>query len=286
MFTKPTAEQVQSFQENGFLVVENFLTPQELEHWRHTTDEAVAQRLESLKPEAKKSESSNAMVDEIEANRLKSNAADVESYYSQVFTQCVKLADSHAGMREIMFDPRLGEFAAKLAGIDGVRIWHDQALIKPPFGNPTGWHLDNPYWSFSSRNSISLWMPLDDATKDNGCMYYLPGTHKTATYKNANIGKNQADLFKVYPEWRQISSVGCPASAGTAVFHNGLTAHGAGANMTNGQRRAMTCAYMPDGCTFNGVQNILPQAYFETLKVGDVLNDNVINPLIWSSKSG
>jgi ectoine hydroxylase-related dioxygenase (phytanoyl-CoA dioxygenase family) len=35
-----------------------------------------------------------------------------------------------------------------------------------------------------------------------------------------------------------------------------LAAHGAGANMTRGQRRAMTCAYMPDGSTFNGVQNI------------------------------
>lgn len=284
MFSTPTPEQVQSYQENGFLVVENFLTSVELDYWRQVTDEAVAQRLASLNPASGQSGPSNAAVAEIEANRLKANAADTESYYSQVFTQCIKLADSHTGMREIMFDPRLGEFVATLAGVDGIRIWHDQALIKPPFGNPTGWHLDNPYWSFSSPNSISIWMALDDATKDNGCLYYLPGTHKTATYENANIGKNQADLFKVYPEWRKIASVGCPAKAGTAVFHNGLTAHGAGANMTNGQRRAMTCAYMPDGEVFNGVQNVLPQAYFETLKVGDVLNDNAINPLIWSSK--
>ena len=54
--------------------------------------------------------------------------------------------------------------------------------------------------------------------------------------------------------------------------------------MTNGQRRAMTCAFMPDGEVFNGVQNILPKAYFDSLQVGDVLNDNTINPLIWSSK--
>ena len=76
----------------------------------------------------------------------------------------------------------------------------------------------------------------------------------------------------------QLTFVG---AAGTAVFHNGLTAHGAGANMTNKPRRAMTCAYMPDGSTFNGKKNILPVEYLTTLEIGDLLNDNTINPLIW-----
>jgi phytanoyl-CoA hydroxylase len=42
----------------------------------------------------------------------------------------------------------------------------------------------------------------------------------------------------------------------------------------------MTCAYMPDGSTFNGKQNVLPMPYFKTLAVGDVLKDDWINPLI------
>jgi ectoine hydroxylase-related dioxygenase (phytanoyl-CoA dioxygenase family) len=171
--------------------------------------------------------------------------------------------------------------AVTLAGVEGMRIWHDQALFKPPFGNPTAWHLDNPYWSFDSPNAISLWVALDDATLANGCMWYIPGSHKTATYANAGIGHNQADLFKINPHWRQIEPVGCPVPAGSAVFHNGLTAHGAGANMTNRPRRAMTCAYMPDGSTFNGKRNILPEAYFASLKIGDTLNDDAVNPLLW-----
>jgi hypothetical protein len=52
--------------------------------------------------------------------------------------------------------------------------------------------------------------------------------------------------------------------------------------MTNRPRRAMTCAYMPDGSTFNGVRNILPEEYFNSLKVGDLLNDDVVNPLIYT----
>jgi ectoine hydroxylase-related dioxygenase (phytanoyl-CoA dioxygenase family) len=185
---------------------------------------------------------------------------------------------------ELMHDPQRGEVVGTLAGVDGIRIRHDQALFKQPFGNATAWHLDNPYWSFSSKNSISIWIPLDDATRENGCMYYLSGTHKTARYDNVAIGQNQRDLFKIYPEWASIQSVCGACPAGSAVFHNGLTAHGAGANITAGPRRAMTYAYMSDDETYSGVRNILPESYAETLQIGDLLDNDEYNPLIWSRK--
>jgi len=256
-----SAEQIQTYRDNGFLVIENFLDNAELETWRAATDEAVAERLAQV-------------------NAQLTNQGD-ESYYSQVFTQCIRLADTHAGMHELMFDSRLGEVAGNLASVDGIRIWHDQALIKPPYGNPTAWHLDNPYWSFSSRDSLSIWVALDDATLANGCLWYLPGTHKLARADNANLGENMRDIFKYYPEWEKIESVPAPCAAGGVVFHNGLTAHGAGANMTNRPRRAMTCGYMPDGSTFNGTRNILPEEMFDSLQVGDTLLDDEQNPLIW-----
>jgi ectoine hydroxylase-related dioxygenase (phytanoyl-CoA dioxygenase family) len=256
-----TEEQITQYRDNGFVMIEGFLDHDELEIWRTNVDEAVAERLNT-------------------ADRNLTNA-NADTYYAKVFLQCIKLADTHAGMRALMHDPRLGQLAATLAGVDGIRIWHDQALIKPPFGNPTGWHLDNPYWSFYSKDAISLWVALDDATLSNGCMWYIPGSHKTARFQTVNIGSNISDLFKGYPEWMEIAPVGCPCPAGSAVLHNGLTAHGAGANMTNRQRRAMTCAYMPDGSTFNGQRNVLPEAYFESLKEGDPLVDNEVVPLIW-----
>lgn len=265
-----TADQVSSFQENGFLVIEDFLDEFELNTWREQVQAAVDSRLES------RDSSKNGG-----AIPLTNSFGDDENYYSQVFLQCIKLADTHPGVRELMFDPRLGDLAGTLAGVDGIRIWHDQALFKQPFGNPTSWHLDNPYWSFSSPNSLSIWVALDDATLSNGCLYYLPGTHKSARYENCGIGENMAGLFKHYPEWKSISPVACPCRAGSAVLHNGLVAHGAGANMTNKPRRAMTCAYMPDGSVFNGERNILPQAYLDSLSIGQVLDDPDITPLIW-----
>ena len=260
-----TQKQITDCRRDGFLVIEDFLEMGELGTWRRVTDEAVAQRLETKSGW--------------------NNQSDPDAYYAQVFTQCVRLADTHEGMHELMFDARLGETAGTLAGVDGFRIWHDQALIKPPYGNPTAWHLDNPYWSFYSRDAISIWVALDDATLANGCMWYLPGTHKLATWENPGIGANMRDIFKFYPEWEEIEAVPCPCPAGSAVFHNGLTAHGAGTNMTPRPRRAMTCGYMPDGSTFNGIKNILPQEYFESLQIGDVLNDDDQNPLIWSARN-
>jgi ectoine hydroxylase-related dioxygenase (phytanoyl-CoA dioxygenase family) len=259
-----TEDQIESYRDNGFLVIENFLDPEELEDWRKNVAEAVDERLAG--------------------NKALSNAGSPDSYYSQVFLQCIKLADTHAGMRRIMLDPHLGQAAATLAGVDGIRIWHDQALIKPAFGNPTAWHLDNPYWSFSSPDSLSIWVALDDATLGNGCLWYLPGSNKSARQEAVDIGENMADLFKAFPEWKSIDPVATPCPAGSAVFHNGLTAHGAGANMTSRPRRAMTCAYMPDGSTFNGRRNVLPEDYAATLPIGSKLDDPVINPLVWSSE--
>jgi len=187
-------------------------------------------------------------------------------------------------MRQLMLDERLGKMAADLAGVEGIRIWHDQALIKEAWANPTAWHLDNPYWSFSSRNAISLWVALDDATLSNGCLYFMPGTHREATFENSGITQEIADLFRVYPQWQDRSTLAAPMKAGDCSFHNGLLAHGAGANMTPGRRRAMTCAYMPEGGVFNGQKNVLPDAYIETLSEGDVLDNDEINPLIYSRK--
>ena len=257
MQTTSTFDQIAQYQRDGFLAVPDFLDSSDLQTWRSVTDEAVAERL------AQTGQGANA------------------DYYAQVFTQCINLRNSHAGMKELMTDARLGEAAGAFAGVDGLRLWHDQALIKGPYGNATSWHLDDPFWSFDSPDSISIWVALDDATIENGCLWYLPETHRQARYDETSIGANMRDLFKQYPDWAQVKAVAAPVKAGSAVFHNGLVAHGAGANMTPGSRRAMTCAYMPDGSTFNGKQNVLPPEYIASLQIGDVLNNDAVNPLVW-----
>jgi ectoine hydroxylase-related dioxygenase (phytanoyl-CoA dioxygenase family) len=263
MLAELAPEQVEAYRENGFLVVDSLLDADELAEWRAAVDQAVSERDERIPGHA--------------------DDHDPDSYYMNVFTQRVNLWQTSERVRDLMLDSRLGRLAAQLAGVDGIRIWHDQALVKRPYGNPTGFHLDVPYWSFTSAHAITIWVALDDATLSNGCLYYVPGSHKAQRFDNVDIGPELGALFDVYPEWRAVEPVPCPVAAGGCTFHNGLTAHGAGPNLTTSPRRAMTCAYMPDGATFNGQPNVLPPRLLNGLEVGDVLDDEVQNPLLYST---
>lgn len=262
MKTRISQQQIDAYRENGFVIIKDFLTPEELERWRTAVDAAI-----------------DARGQERILGRQEKLADD--AYYNNVFIQRVNLWMDNEPIRNLILDSRIGRMAARLAGVDGVRIWHDQALVKQPWANPTGWHLDNPYWSFHSRDAITIWVALDDATLENGCLWFLPGTHKSATFDNVGIGPNIGDLFKVYPQWRAIKAVPAPMKAGSCSFHNALLAHGAGPNFTPGWRRAMTCAYMPDGSTFNGQQNILSKQQMAHLRIGDLLDDDNQSPLVY-----
>ena len=264
-----TDEQIQKYREDGFIVIENFLTPDELEHWRAVVTEAVRER-HGIK---------------IPGKDIKTGEADGinedSDYFAKVFDQLLNLWQTNSKAKKLMTDERIGKMAAQLSGSDGIRIWHDQALIKRPWANPTAWHLDTPFWSFSDKRALSIWVALDDATLENGCLYFIPGSHKITNFDKITIGRNMDGLFDIYPQLKNMRSVAVPMKAGSCSFHNGLTVHGANANMTNGFRRAMTCNYMPDGNYFNGEPNILPDAYLKSLKIGDILNNDEQNPLIY-----
>jgi ectoine hydroxylase-related dioxygenase (phytanoyl-CoA dioxygenase family) len=268
-----TEEQSARYGKEGFLVVDEFLSSDELAEWREAVDHAVEQRgRQRLSFDAGGEEGTS----------LTERTQEERDYYDSVFTQRNNLWQTDEHMKELLLQSDLGHFVADVAGIKGVRIWHDQALIKEPYGNPTAYHLDVPFWSFKSADAITIWIALDDATIENGCLYYVPGSHLAQKFDNVGIGNELGALFDVYPEWADVAAVPCPVPAGGALLHNGLTFHGAGANMTPGRRRAMTCAYMPEGSTFNGTQNVLPPAYFETLTVGDMLDNEEQNPLVFS----
>jgi ectoine hydroxylase-related dioxygenase (phytanoyl-CoA dioxygenase family) len=276
MRTDLTGDELACYRENGFLSIPDLLDADDLARWRAAVDDAVEARGDAMFA------GRTALDEAVETSEPTEEEGEEHAHYAKVFTQRVNLWQSSDRVRPLVLDSQLAKLAADLAGVDAIRLWSDQALIKPPYATFTAYHLDLPYWSFTSPHSITVWVALDDATLENGCMYYVPGSHKAERYDNVSIGKDIGALFDVYPEWRQLQPVACPVPAGGACFHNGLTAHGAGANMTHGQRRAMTCAYMPDGCTFNGIPNVLPPAYSDTLEVGDVLDDDTHNPLVFS----
>jgi len=265
MKTTLTPQQIDSYRKDGFLHHPGFLTASEVAELKTALLEAVAT---------------------MGKRKIAGGGADLmegENYYDKVFTQRLNLWRISPTVKRYMLSPDLGRMLCALEGVKGFRIWHDQTLIKEPFANPTSWHTDNPKWSFYSPNAISIWIALEDATFGNGCMWFIPGTHKLGGYDNAVIGHNMTDLFKIYPDMAKIDPVPVPMKAGDCSFHNGLTAHGAGPNMTRGRRIAMTAGYMPVDSTFNGQRNILAKDYVESLKKGDVLANDDWNPVVYAN---
>ena len=183
-----TKEQIESYRSSGFIVIENFLSEEELEHWRKTVTIAVKER-GGIKIPGK----------EIRIGESDGINEDAD-YFGKVFDQLLNLWQTDEGVKKLMLDERLGQMAAQLAGVDGIRIWHDQALIKRPWANPTSWHLDTPFWSFSDRNAISIWVALDNATLENGCLFFIPGSHKQTNFDKITIGRNMDGIFDVYPQ--------------------------------------------------------------------------------------
>jgi|TARA_B110000263_G_scaffold200855_1_gene180171 ectoine hydroxylase-related dioxygenase (phytanoyl-CoA dioxygenase family) len=100
-----SAAQIDQFDEQGFIVVDDFLDSDELSTWRRYVDEAVTARQDR--------------------KLANSDAPSGDSYYDKVFTQRLNLWMDHDGVRELMVDVPLGRMAAELARVDGIRIWHD-----------------------------------------------------------------------------------------------------------------------------------------------------------------
>ena len=262
MNTKLSDKEIDFYRENGFLVIDDFLTGVELASWREAVDESVVEHVRQEAPNNQKE----------------------EGYYKHVFIQCVNIWKTSEKIKRMATDPRVGKLATDLAGSSGVHLYHDHALIKEPWGNPTNFHIDNPYDPYDSRQAIMLWVALDDATVQNGCMYILPGTHQKSHFTVTGILEQEGvgGLFDEYPDWVEIEPYVAEVKAGDAVFVSGMIAHAAGPNMTPRSRRAYAMLFMPEGATFNGRRSGLPYELVEKLKVGDVIPEHEYLPLLFS----
>ena len=148
--------EVRSYRDDGFLVIEGLLDAGELERWRGAVDGAVAGH-------------------GVSGRDL---APEQSEYYDRIFLQRVNMWKTSGEVRGLVLDERFGALVADLAGVDEVRLYHDHALIKLPWANPTNWHADNPYDPYRSPAAIILWIALDSADARNGCLHSLPGSHR------------------------------------------------------------------------------------------------------------
>lgn len=245
-----TEEQIQFYQENGYVQLLNVLTPAELEHARTALDEVMQMQLD-------------------ESHDLSRTAEQ-----KKIFVQKVNMWQVHDGLRQYVFNHKIAEIARQLSRANTIRLWHDHALIKMPGDSKaSSWHQDLPYWPMQEAGSLSCWMALDNVTVENGCMAFVPGSHRFGRLEPINL-MNPQDIFQLIPpdveQPQALEQRFQPMPAGSCTFHDGRTFHYAGPNTSNGPRRAIITIYMPDDVHFNGKGHIVTQDL--DLKTNDLLN--------------
>ncbi len=224
-----TAAEVEAFERDGFLLVEDVLEDSERTRYGQAVDQAVRGRAGS-----------------------DGRSLEDKTVYEQSFVQCINLWEDCLDVRALCFDPVLGGMAAALLGVDGVRIWHDQALYKEAGGRVTDPHQDRPFWPITPASQVTAWIPFDGSARDAGAMYYVPGSHRLDLEKFVDISQTfQPEPYDILrdPKVRDIEPVRVEAPPGSVVFHHCLTVHGADANLTSDLRRVYCIIYFADGCT-------------------------------------
>ena len=154
------------------------------------------------------------------------------------------------GLHDLLWNRVFVSVAEQL--LDGpVRFWHDQIFYKPAHhGGVVIWHQDYSYWTRTTPMAhISCWIGLDDSTRENGCLHYVPGSHHWPLLPRASFA-NRMDAILDYltPAQREeFKPVPIELKAGECSFHHPMMVHGSYANSTPRPRRAVVLNAFRDG---------------------------------------
>ena len=156
------------------------------------------------------------------------------------------------GLHDLLWHPAFVVAAAQLLA-GPVRFWHDQIFYKPAHhGGVVIWHQDYSYWTRTVPMAhISCWIGLDDSTRENGCVHYVPRSHRWQLLPRKSFANEMETILEwLTPEQRaEFKPVPIELQAGECSFHHPLMVHGSYANQTPRPRRAVVLNAFRDGVT-------------------------------------
>jgi ectoine hydroxylase-related dioxygenase (phytanoyl-CoA dioxygenase family) len=259
-----TPSQIEAFQSDGHLLLRSVASPGEIAAYRPVI---LAAR------------------EQFGADRTPLESRDT---YGKAFLKGINLWEKDENVRRFVLARRFGKLAADLLGADGVRVYHDQALLKEPGGGLTPWHQDQHYWPLDTDKTITMWMPLVDLTAEMGTMHFASGSHRSGYLGDAPISDESEQRFEDFIRSQGFAVTTGPAmTAGDATFHYGWTLHGAPPNTTDRTREVMTVIWFADGARVTEPDNANRRRdlarWFPGLKPGD-LAASELNPSVYSRK--
>jgi phytanoyl-CoA hydroxylase len=135
--------------------------------------------------------------------------------------------------------------AVDLLGPD-VKLFGDQLFMKPPGGIEKTYHQDSPYFTIEPMAMVTAWVAIDDVSEENGCMWVVPGSHKQGAVEHSEVWMVGDRQDKKVPDAAMDLTRERPIvmTAGSCSLHHSLLLHRSGANTSNRFRRGLATHYM------------------------------------------
>ncbi len=228
-----TEEQVRFFVENGYLVVPGLMSAEEVEELRQDTIKVArgGYPCDSIPPVPPET-SDDAVLRTI-------LCIHQPHYISPVMERYIRHPKICGILSQIT--------AAHLPYWDGsVKCMQSMLFVKPPQFQGQAWHQDEIYIPTRDRSLIGAWIALDDATIANGCLWVVPGSHRTG-YLYPQHPHNNPDEFDFAAEsfgFDESQEVPVEVPTGSLVFFNGYLLHRSRKNRSEVYRRVLVSHYM------------------------------------------
>ncbi|MCS6859794.1 MAG: phytanoyl-CoA dioxygenase family protein [Abditibacteriales bacterium] len=231
-----TPEQLNAYQQDGYVVVEDLVTPAEVA--------ALRQRVWEYTHGGRPWGNLKVQVEP----RVQRGELRVE-HPGDGIRKIDYLVQEDDLFRQLGLHENIVSIIEQILGPD-IKMFRNSLLLKPPeVGSQKGWHQDSPYWPIGPMDLCSCWFPLDDATLENGCMWAIPGWHKKGPLPHVHVTDDNVIAEGAYDE---ALGVAIPMRAGSGLFFHSLLPHYTAPNRSNKWRRAIALSYMSARSRYTG----------------------------------
>ena len=255
-----SAQQIEAYQRDGHILLRQIATPDEIEPYRRLISERVMTSDKAKVP------------------------LEQRDAYCQAFVQIANLWEDSPEIAKFVMAKRFARVAAELMGVDGVRLYHDQALYKEAGGGPTFWHQDQYYWPLATTKTITLWLAMVDVPIEKGVLTFASGSQVDGLLCKEAISDTSDAAIKAIVAERGFPISQAAMQAGDATFHSGWTLHYAPGNHSDSVREIMTIIYYADGAEICEADNPHRpkdlERWFPGQQPGAVAA-SPLNPLLW-----
>jgi len=254
-------EQIDFYQKNRYIKLKEVLNQETLAYY----NEVITEQVDRMNQEQ--------------------TALEDRTTYGKAFLQLFNLWLENPKIKELIFSKRIAKIAADLMEVNGVRLYHDQALFKEAGGGITPWHADQYYWPLETDKTVTAWIPLQATPLEMGPLEYSAGSHTIVEGRELEIGDESEEFLQKKLRVTDFQHVVEPFDVGEISFHSGWVFHRAGANVTNAMRKVMTIIYMDQDMKLKNPENKNQIHDWNTwcpgAKIGEII-DSPINPVLYS----